>query len=317
MAMKKSQKKSWEDLFGSEQNDNDEKMDFLNPSQIIDSIPSKLESLKKAFGKKLLYGIETYQKLLRTSKLKGKMKQDLEKALSFLTKLAKSDIKHLLSLQELLVETSLSLYEDDSLERIKAIMEQLNNIITEQAAKLNKINCDIKIETLDEIIKNNQKKHFEKLLPLIKEGDYFQAMVLIIYLNCVYTQNQAENLISLSKKSSKYYPDDASDFLALLELRLLSPQAKIPHTIDYSILQNNKFIQTKGFYIGLEMRDMMGICALMEEKVKFYDIIWDQNLQEKFANTVYNNIDSLINEISQKYPKEFVQHCMGMLKNGD
>lgn len=264
----------------------------FEPQNLIKDTPQKIDAMRASFGKQIFQMIKDYQKMLKSKKISDSMKGQLQEAYAFMVRAARLDVRNLMAFQSEVIRVYYSLYDGVAKQTLDVLIIRLEHLIVRQAQILRKIDCAIQMQTRECRTKEAYHEFCQSLEEMINQGDYKDALGLLLLFNYIFDLNTAESLINVTKKASASYPKDASDFLPLLEKRV-HLHSFLPSLQSYSEFKNNPLL------VSMEIKEesnkeLDSFSVLLEDAVKYHGYLWEEKLKDHFKNDILKEIDSLI-----------------------
>lgn len=300
--MNTTQEENWECLFGDTQV---QYVNSSNLSQIVHQLAqgNQQEAIRNSVGQRLFELIEEEQNRVRQGHIKGKAKLQAQNALTALIRLAKLDVTHLGDAKERALLTSYFIFNEEALYQLNTLIYELDILQNEQVERLKTIQCVMKVKSIEIIKKQQNDSFYETLIRLIKAGDYLKSATSLLTHHCVYTAQQAENILMKTRQAATFHTEHAKDFLELVELRLQSPGSLKPNTIDYQSLKQNGLINNP-LIVEYKVSELMTLCALSPFARTIRDSLWDIRLKERYIELI-KNIDSITRNLAKSYPEKY------------
>lgn len=282
----------WAGVLRNSNTKNQEHSVSFDPQKLIKDTPQKIDVVRASLGKQIFQRIKDYQKMLHSKKVPDSIKGQLQETYAFMVRVARLDVRNLIDFQSELIRAYCSLYDDVAKQSLDAIIIRMEHLIVRQAQILRKINCAIQIQTRECRTKEAYHDFCQSLEEMINQGDYKNALSLLLLFNYIFDIKKAKSLLNLAKKASVSYPKDASDFIPLLEKRLFL-DSFLPSLQSYSEFKGNPLLKSMEFNEE-SSKKLACFVALLEDAVKLHGYLWEEKLKEHFKNDILKEIDSLI-----------------------
>lgn len=292
--MSSNEKQGWAEIFGEAQPNTEEQSISFDPQQIVKNAPEHLDTMRASFGKQIFQMIKDYQRMLQSKALLGSMKEQMQETYAFMVRAVRLDVRNLMNFQSEMIRVYWSLNDGVAKEALDALIIRLEHLIVRQAQMLRKINCATQIQTREYRTKEAYHDFYHLVEETINKGEYRNALGFLLLFNYIFDSKKAKSLLNLANSILGSHPNDANDFLPLLEKRIFL-KSFLPNLENYSEFKNNSLL--KAVRIEIEEGQNKGLdcfVVLLEDGVKIHSYLWEDKLKEHFKNSVLNEIDSLI-----------------------
>ncbi|WP_058532845.1 hypothetical protein [Legionella saoudiensis] len=235
---------NWNDVFGEVKEKKTPNIQISPHVELpMPNVQQVHEQLNHAIGQNLFDHIKRTQNLLNSHQIGSTGKKQLRETLEFFVNAVHRDMNLLEDTQSLLAMTKPILYRitTEQQQHFDKMLQLLDKAKSNYSAKLKKFHIHhAPFKMSDAVEKKLTADIHKKVIGLIQDGDLKNAVVMLLGFHYSYTQEQAASLVEAVKKIDL---EHSEAFLELLTHRLYSKECVNPDRIEYSMLQNNLFLQ--------------------------------------------------------------------------